>query len=130
MELRKNKKKPGFIRFLNSFKYSFEGLGYAFTHEQSTLIMLIAAIVTVVGGIYFRINEVEWLAVFFAIGIVLATELINTSIEATIDLLSPKFHPLAKIAKDTGSAAVFVFTIIAVIIGLIVFVPYVMNLFK
>lgn len=129
MELRRHKKRPGFIRFLNSFMYSWEGLVYAVRNEQSITIMIIVTIAAVLGALYFKLTEVEWLFIVFSIGIVLATELINTSIEATIDLVSPQHHPLAKIAKDTGSAAVFVFSIIAFAIACIIFVPHILKLF-
>ena len=62
------------------------------------------------------------------IGIIMATELINTSIEATIDLISPEYNLLAKIAKDTASAAVFVFSVVAATGGLIIFIPKIISL--
>ena len=65
----------------------------------------------------------EWLVLTLIIGLVIATELINTSIEATIDLVTKEVHPLAKVAKDTAAAAVLIFGITALIIGLIIFVP-------
>ena len=67
--------------------------------------------------------------IFILFGLVMATELINTSIEAVVDLTCPKIHPLAKIAKDTASAAVFVFSVVAAISGLLIFVPKIIALF-
>lgn len=128
MELRNEMKKHGFKRFINSFKYSLAGLAYAFKKEQSVTIMVFATITAVALGIILRVEIFEWFLIFIAIGLVLGTELINTSIEATIDLLSPNYHPLAKIAKDTGSAAVFVYSIIAFIIGCLVFIPNIIEM--
>ena len=66
---------------------------------------------------------------FLTIGLVISCELINTAIEAVVDLVTQDYHPLAKVAKDTSAAAVFVFAIIAVIVGLIIFLPKVIDLF-
>ena len=63
------------------------------------------------------------------IGLVISCELINTAIEAVVDLVTEDYHPLAKVAKDTAAAAVFVFAIVAVIVGLIIFLPKVVALF-
>ena len=65
----------------------------------------------------------------FTIGAVIALELINTAIEAVVDLVTEEYHPLAKVAKDTSAAAVFVFAIIAIIVGIIIFLPKIIGLF-
>lgn len=128
MELRNKKKKRGLKRFLNSFKYSFEGISYAYKKEQSLTIHFIMVILVIVFGLLLKISYLEWLICFILMGIVLATELINTSIEAVIDLISPSRHPLAKIAKDTASAAVFIFSTVSFISGLIIFVPKIIKI--
>ncbi len=126
-ELRDRQKKPGFKRFIKSFGYSFDGLRYAYKYEQSMTIHLLVVIIVVVVGIVVKINLTEWLLVLILMGLVLATELINTSLEAVVDLTCPKIHPLAKVAKDTASAAVFVFSIVAFVSGLIIFIPRIMT---
>jgi diacylglycerol kinase len=130
LESRNKKKRPGIVRFIKSFGYSFDGLYYAAKHEQSILIMLICLVLTLIFGITLNITKLEWFFILVAIGLVLGTELLNTAIEATIDLLSPKFHPLAKIAKDTASASVFVYSLIAFIIGCMVFIPKVIIIME
>ncbi|MDD3392516.1 MAG: diacylglycerol kinase family protein [Bacilli bacterium] len=122
-ELRDKQKRLGFKRFLKSFSYSFDGLKYAYTHEQSMFIHFMAVTIVVIAGITLKINVMEWLICFILFGLVMATELINTSLEAVVDLACPKIHPLAKIAKDTASAAVFVFSLVAFISGMIIFLP-------
>ena len=57
------------------------------------------------------------------IGLIIALELINTVVEVVVDMVQPKYDPLAKIAKDTASGAVLVMSIIAAMIGLIIFLP-------
>lgn len=126
---RENLKKRGLKRFFNSFKYSLQGLKYAYKYEQSMTIHFFATIIVIIAGILLKISLTEWLLCFMLFGLVMATELINTSIEAVVDLACPKIHPLAKVAKDTASAAVFVFAIVAFVSGLIIFVPKVINLF-
>lgn len=128
MELRKKTKKHGIKRFFNSFKYSFEGLIYAFKYEQSMTIHILACIAVIVCGILLKISYIEWLICLILFGLVMATELLNTSIEAVVDLISPQKHPLAKIAKDTASASVFVFSMVALISGLMIFIPKILNL--
>lgn len=122
-------KKRGMKRFINSFKYSAAGLKYAYKYEQSMTIHVLATIIVIVAGILLKISFFEWLVCFILFGLVMATELINTSIEAVVDLACPKIHPLAKIAKDTASAAVFVFSVVATISGLLIFVPKIIALF-
>lgn len=122
-------KKRGVKRFFNSFKYSFDGLKYAYLNEQSLTIHISVAIVVILAGILLKITQMQWLFILMCIGIIMATELINTSIEATIDLISPEYNQLAKIAKDTASAAVFVFSFVALSGGLIIFIPKLFALF-
>ena len=122
-------KKKGIHRLINSFKYAFEGIIYAFKYEQNITIHFIAMIIAVAFGIIFSISFTEWLVITLIIGLVIATELINTSIEATIDLITDQTHPLAKIAKDTAAGAVLVFGITALIIAVLIFVPKIINLF-
>lgn len=117
-------KKKGIKRTLRTFKYSMQGLTYAYKNEQSMLIHAIGSAVTVALGFIYGLTLTEWAIVFIALGVILASELINTAIEAAVDLVTLEINPLAKIAKDCGSAATFVLTICAVIVCLMVFVPY------
>jgi len=128
LESRDKRKKLGFRRFLKSFEYSFYGLYYAIRNEQSVLIMNICLLLTVTAGFVLKITINEWIFVTFSIGLVLGSELLNTAIEATVDLVTPQFHPLAKIAKDTASASAFVFSLMAFIIGCLVFIPNLIEL--
>jgi len=121
-------KKRGFGRFLKSFGYSLDGLKYAYKYEQSMLIHVIVTIAVIIVNIILKVTAVEWLITFIAIGMVLASELINTAIEAVVDLVTLEIHPLAKIAKDCGSAATFVLAMMAAVIGLIVYIPYIVNI--
>ena len=120
----------GYKRFLNSVKYSLHGLYYGYRYEQSLWLHGFFTIFAIILGIYFKIRLSEWAIIFIALGIVLSLELINTAIEAAVDLTTTKIHPLAKIAKDCGSAASFVMSIVSFVISLFVFGPYIMDLIK
>lgn len=126
---RNNLKVRGFKKILNSIKYSVDGLNYAYRYEQSLWIHAVFTILAISLGIIFRIKLSEWAIVFVALGVILGMELINTAIEATVDLVTLEINPLAKIAKDTSSAATFVISFVALIIALFVFGPYFMALF-
>jgi diacylglycerol kinase len=123
-------KKHGFGRFLKSFGYSIDGLVYAYKYEQSMLIHVIATIGVVTANILFGISSFEWLVTLLSIGMVLSAELINTAIEAVVDLVTLEIHPLAKIAKDCGSAATFVLAMMAAAIGFVVYIPHIIELVK
>ncbi|MBR1414142.1 MAG: diacylglycerol kinase [Bacilli bacterium] len=120
----------GIKRFFLSFKYSIEGLLYAYRYEQSLWVHAIASIFVIIMGIVFDIKFSEWAILFIALGSILSIELINTAIEAAVDLTTTDIHPLAKIAKDCGSAASFVLTFVSIVIAMFVFGPYITELIK
>lgn len=124
MNTKRNKDKGNFIiRYIKSFKHACSGFIYSIRYEHNMIIMIFATILVVLLGLLYNIRTYEWLFILFAIGSVISTELINSSIEATIDLVTADIHPLAKIAKDTASAASLVLSIISLIGGLIIFIP-------
>lgn len=123
-------KKKGWKRFFWSIKNSLSGLYYAYRYEQSLWIHGIASIFAIALGVIFQIKFWEWAVVFIALGMILGMELINTAIEAAVDLVTLEIHPLAKIAKDCGSAASFIMSIVAFLICLFVFGPRFMEIFN
>lgn len=120
----------GYKRFFKSIKYSLDGLFYAYRYEQSLWLHGFCTILAIIMGVIFQIKLSEWAIVFIALGTILALELINTAIEAAVDLTTDQIHPLAKIAKDCGSAASFVMSIVSAVISMFVFGPYLVELFK
>lgn len=91
--------------------------------QQNMRFHILAAIVVVIAGLVTGLSTLEWCIVLVVIASVIALEMVNTAIEAIIDLVSPEFHPLAKVAKDVGAAAVLIFAIASVIIGALIFFP-------
>ncbi len=124
-----NKKKYSIKRFFNSFSYAFTGIKTACKSEQNFIFDIIFGILTIVIGVLLKLSTIEFTIVLLAIALVLGMELINTSIEYTVDMAMPEIHPLAKAAKDISSGAVLVCAIIAFIIGMIIYLPKFINLF-
>ena len=123
------KRQKGIKKFLLSFTYPIKGLKYAYRNEQNLAVDVGVALLVIIFGFIFKLNLTEWAILALTIGLVISCELINTAIEAVVDLVTEDYHPLAKVAKDTAAAAVFVFAIIAVIVGLIIFMPKLLALF-
>lgn len=130
MDLKKQKgKKVNPIQdIFNKFKYSFQGMAYCFTHETSFIFETIAMFFVIVFGIIFKITFIEWIFSVLSLLLVMEVEFLNTAIEATVDMVTEKFHPLAKIAKDCGSAATCMASFMALIVNLIIFIPKLMEL--
>lgn len=112
-----------------SFRYAFEGIWTAFKDQPNLLIHLMAAVIVILAGWYFQILKIEWLVIVLTIGMVLGVELTNTAIEEVVNSFTDEIHPSAKKAKDVASGAVLVVAIMAAIIGLIIFLPYFLNLY-
>jgi diacylglycerol kinase len=123
---RKNTK--GIKKFINSFKYPMSGLRYAYKNEQNLMVDIGMAVLVIIAGILFKISIAEWAILTITVGLVISLELVNTAIEAVVDLVTENYHPLAKVAKDTSAAAVLVLAIVAIIEGLIIFLPKLINL--
>ena len=114
---------------LKSFKFAFNGIKLLITREHNAWIHCFAAVCVIVVGFAFNISTTEWISVIFAIGTVLAAEAVNSSIEAIADLVSPGYNEAIKRTKDLAAGAVLILAIAAAIVGLIIFVPKVMEIF-
>jgi len=123
------KKQKGLKKFVNSFTYPIKGLKYAYRNEQNLAVDVGISLLVLIAGVIFKLEKSEWLVVIFTIGAVISLELVNTAIEAVVDLVTEEYHPLAKVAKDTSAAAVFVIAVIAAIVGIVIFLPKVISLF-
>ncbi|MFK7806184.1 MAG: diacylglycerol kinase [Saprospiraceae bacterium] len=107
----------------SSFKHAFNGLIYLIKNEPNFRIHLAAAILSVCLGFYLKISALEWIALTICIGLVMATETLNTALEELCDLIHPEQHPKIKNTKDLGAAAALVTAVTALLIGLIIFIP-------
>jgi len=113
-----------------SFGNAISGLWYVIHTQKNTWIHLVITILVIVGGILLRISRTDWGLILLAMGLVWMAEFVNTALEAIVDLASPQRHPLAKIGKDVGAAAVLVAAVSAVVIGLLTLGPPLLELIK
>lgn len=113
-----NREHPTFLR---SFGYALQGFYTAVSTERNIKVQLFVGVLAVIAGFALKIDALSWVLVALCIGLVIFAELVNTSIEAIVDLATQELHPLAKRAKDIAAASVFTLSITAAIVGLIVF---------
>ena len=106
---------------VDSFNYAIEGLVYATRTQRNMRIHLITSLCILTACFFYKLSKAEILVLSITITLVLFAELINTAIEATVDILTNNFHPLAKIAKNTAAGAVLVTAINAIFVGYIIF---------
>lgn len=111
-----------------SFAFAFEGIREAFKREPNFRTHILIAIVASGIAIYLNFTVIEWIILFFTVATVIVAELINTAVESLVDLVSPDIRQEAKLAKDVLAAAVFVTALLAVVIGLLLFVPKIILL--
>lgn len=111
-------------RLLKSFTYAFRGLFKTLREEQNLQIQSIVGLVVIILGWYFRIEVEEWLILILVIGLVILMEIINSAIERITDVLKPRLDNYVKEIKDIMAAAVMLASVIAVTVGLIIFLPY------
>lgn len=112
-----------------SFKHAFDGVIYTIKTQPNFQVHLFFTAIAVIAGFYFDLTRAEWAVIIFVIGLVLIAEMVNTSIEAVIDLHTEKFHELAKVSKDVSAGMVLVSATIAVITGVLIFLPHFFTLF-
>jgi undecaprenol kinase/diacylglycerol kinase (ATP) len=116
------------LKRLNSFAFAFNGLKILLKEEHNSRIHLFFTICVLLASIYFNISTFEWIAIIFAIGFVITLEIINSVIENICDFISPEKNIQIKKIKDLSAAGVLVSSIIALIIGVIIFLPKILKL--
>lgn len=115
------------LSYFRSFGYAMEGLNHAFKEHTSFKVEVIAAILVSLIGLLVDLNRSDWLVLMVVIFSVLIAELLNTSIETALDYMAKEHHVSVKIAKDVAAGAVFLLSIGAVVIGTIIFWPYILG---
>ena len=111
------------IKRQNPFVHAFRGILATYRSERNFKIHLGCSILVVAMGIGFPLSGAEWRWVAACIALVFSLELLNTAIEAIIDLLSPTYHPLAKKAKDAAAGAVLIGAVFSLIVAASIFLP-------
>lgn len=115
---------------LRSFKFAFRGAWLLIRHEPSVQVQTGIAVVMTIAGLLLHITRMEWLFQVLAIGLILALEGMNTAVEEIADFVHPDFHVKIGLIKDVSAGAVTFAAIAAAIIGLIIYVPYIVQLFS
>ena len=113
---------------INSFKYACMGIKSAIKSERNMKIHVLATLIVIAFGFILGLDPLEWVACIFSIVIVISSEMLNTAIETVVDLVSPNINPLAKKAKDIAAGSVLVMAIGAFLVGLIIFIPKIINI--
>ena len=110
-----------------SFGYAFQGIFNTIRTERNIKIHCAAAILVTIFGIWLQISKTEWMICFILFGLILALELVNTAVEATVDLFTEERKPLAKKAKDAAAGAVLIVAIFAAVIRILIFIPKLLD---
>jgi diacylglycerol kinase len=108
---------------IESFRFAFAGLWYALRTQRNTRLHLTIAATAVALGLWLGLPLTQWAVLVLAIGFVLVSEMLNTVAETLVDLISPGYHPLAKVVKDVTAGAVLLAAIVAAIVGLLILGP-------
>ncbi|MBM6825663.1 diacylglycerol kinase family protein [Mordavella massiliensis] len=120
----KREKKPPLRK---TFGYAFEGILTGIRKERNMRIHTAAMILVVFFGTVLGLSATEWCICLVLFGLVMALELVNTAVEAVVDLVTEERKPLAKIAKDTAAGAVLIAAIMAAVSGCIIFLPKILE---
>ncbi len=112
----------------NSFKYAYHGMISAFGSERNMKIHFSIMVLVLIAGLIFKISWLEWVICFLLFVLVISFELINTAIETTVDMVTKKINPEAKLAKDTSAGAVLFAALFAALIGIMIFLPKIIVL--
>lgn len=115
--------------FIRSLSYAWQGLNQFFLRERNGQIQGVIALLVIITGAFFGISRMEWLALLVCTGLVISLEMLNSAIEKICNLYTPEYHPAVKLIKDIAAAAVLWSAAIAAVVGLLIFVPYLLRSF-
>nr|WP_330397708.1 diacylglycerol kinase family protein [Lachnoclostridium sp. An169] len=115
---------------VKSFGYAFDGIRTGIRKERNMKIHCVAVIAVTAAGTFLGLTATEWCICLLLFGLIISLELVNTAVEAVVDLVTEEKKPLAKIAKDTAAGAVLFSAVMSVIIGCIIFLPHLAELFS
>ncbi len=116
-------------RISKSFQHAFRGFKYSIYYERNFQIELVVAIAVIALILIFKVKNWEAIVLILMIMWVLTLELINTVVERVVDIIRPSIHPYARLIKDIMAAVVLISSVVAVVVGLIVLLPYFKDIF-
>lgn len=112
-----------FLSRIRSLGHAFRGWWYVIRTQQNAWIHALVTSAVVVLSAWLGLPAWDWAVLFLAIALVWSAEFVNTALEAVVDLASPRQHPLAKVGKDVGAAAVLIAALTSILVGLLVLGP-------
>ena len=115
-------------KFSSSIKYCLEGINFVITNESNFKKEIVIGIIALLLSYILKISRIEFTIILIMIALVLTSEIINTSIEKVVDLYTKDYSNLAKIAKDVSAGSVLVMSIFSLLVGIIIFLPKIINL--
>jgi diacylglycerol kinase len=118
------------MKLLRSLIYACNGIKICFTSETNFKIHVGCTVIVAIMGAICNVTTIQWSILFFCIALVIAMEMINTALEKLCDVVQPDFHPVIKKVKDIAAGAVLLSAVCSAIIGLIIFLPYILKLVK
>ena len=116
--------------FVKSFQFAFEGLAAVFMTQRNFRLQVFTGLAAAALAIFLDFSNIEWAILILTIALVLSFEMINTAIEVVVDLSTTEIHPKAKLAKDLSAAAVLINAIVALLVGMFIFIPHLLKFFK
>lgn len=117
-----------FKRSGKSFIYASRGIKTVWQEEQNFRFHIVMAVLILLAAVILKMERIDFIILFLVIGSVLILELVNTIFERLIDILKPRIHEYSKVIKNISSGVVFLAAILSVIIGFIIFYPYIIRL--
>lgn len=117
-------------RFIRSCSYAVKGILFALKNERNFQIEIVFGILALFGMFFFPLSGLERGLIILSVTLVLTLELANTALERVMDILKPRIHPYARVIKDMMAGAVLLTTLAALAIGIVIFSPYVLLLFR
>jgi len=114
-------------KFIRSFRYARLGVSHALRYERNLWLQTFVALLVLAAAVWLKLSAVELAIVVLAVALVIVTEMVNTAIEETVDLVKPENHPLAALAKNIAAGAALTAAAFSVVIGLLIFLPRLMR---
>jgi diacylglycerol kinase (ATP) len=125
-----NRVREFFVLRAYSFKHAFYGWWFVLRTQRNAWIHAVITILVLLVAFWLHLPLRDWAILFLTIALVWTAEFINTALEAVVDLASPQRHPLAKVGKDVGAAAVLIAALAAILVGLLILGPPLVDKIK
>ena len=117
------------VNFFKSLSFAINGIKYCFKMEKHYKFHIFAFILIMILSFLLKLSSIEFIFIIAVSFLVIITEMLNTCVEVIVDMINKDYNVLAMYAKDLGAGAVLISSILAVIVGLIMFIPKIMRFF-